>query len=110
LTTNALPPPVQIEEATVDQIAFPVNQLAHAAPGRGDMVFRYTGLSFIAPEKVHFKYRLDGYDRKWIDAADRRAAFYSNISPGTYTFRVMAANSDGIWNPAQATFAVYLAP
>ena len=110
LSINTLPPPVHIEEVTVDDQTLPLNQLAHAPPGRGDLVFRYTGLSFFASQKVHFKYKLDGYDRAWIDAGNRRAAFYSNIPPGTYTFRVMAANSDGVWNETEASFLVQLAP
>ncbi len=110
LSVNTLTPPVHIEEISVDDRSFDLHQLAEAAPGRGDLVFRYTGLSFFAPEKVRFKYRLEGYDRDWVEAGDRRAAFYSNIAPGTYTFRVIAANSDGIWNEEGAAFTIYLAP
>ena len=57
-------------------------------PGTRGLAFRYTGLSFTAPEKVQFKYRLDGYDRDWVNAGTRRRAFYTNIPPGRYTFRV----------------------
>ncbi len=110
LSINTLPPPVHIEEISVDQRSFDLHQSAEAEPGRGDLIFRYSGLSFFAPEKVRFKYRLEGYDRDWVDAGDRRAAFYSNIPPGTYTFRVIAANSDGIWNEEGAAFTIYLAP
>jgi signal transduction histidine kinase/ActR/RegA family two-component response regulator len=59
---------------------------------------------------VRFKYKLDGYDADWVDAADRRAAYYSNIPPGRYTFRVKAANNEGIWNEAGDSFEIYLAP
>jgi len=110
LTTNTLTPPVHIEEVCVDQRSFDLNNIAEASPGRGDLVFRYTGLSLLAPEKVRFKYRLEGYDRDWIEAGDRRAAYYSNIPPGSYTFRVIAANNDGMWNEAGATYTIYLAP
>ena len=81
-----------------------------AEPGRGDLVFRYTGLSFLAPEKVRFRYKLEGYDRDWVDAGDRRAAYYSNIPPGRYTFRVKAANNEGVWNEAGDSYEIYLAP
>jgi two-component system sensor histidine kinase/response regulator len=110
LTSNTLAPPVHIEEVKIDERAFALDRLAEAPPGRGDFVFRYTGLSFLAPEKVQFKYKLEGYDRDWIDAGGRRAAYYSNIPPGQYTFRVKAANNDGVWNEAGASYVLKLAP
>ena len=110
LTRNTLPPPVHIEDVSIDQHVFPSTEQADARPGRGDLAFRYTALSFMAPEKVRFKYRLDGYDIDWVDAADRRAAFYNNISPGRYTFHVKAANNDGVWNEAGDSYAIRLAP
>jgi PAS domain S-box-containing protein len=110
ITTNTLPPPVHIEEVSIDQQAFDLNERVNAPAGKGDLVFRYTGLSFLAPEKVRFKYKLEGYDRDWIDAGDRRAAYYSNIPPGQYAFRVIACNNDGIWNEKGATVMIYLAP
>src|SRR5581483_6965133 len=110
LTTNTLPPPVHVQEVSIDQHAFAANRAAEARPGRGDITIRYTGLSFLAPEKVRFKYRLEGYDRDWVDAGDRRAAFYSNIPPGRYTFHVIAANNDGVWNEAGSSLTIFLAP
>ncbi|HZS08624.1 MAG TPA: two-component regulator propeller domain-containing protein, partial [Blastocatellia bacterium] len=110
LTANALPPPVHIEEVSIDQQAFISGEAVSAPPGRGDITIRYTGLSFLAPEKVRFKYKLEGYDPDWVDAGDRRAAYYSNIPPGRYTFRVMAANNDGRWNETGDTRTLYLAP
>ena len=59
---------------------------------------------------MRFQYKLDGYDRDWIDAGDRRAAYYSNIPPGRYTFHVKAANNDGVWNEAGDAYPIYLAP
>ncbi len=110
LSTNTLPPPVHIEDVSIDGKVFRANQRADAEPGRGDLAFRYTGLSFLAPEKVRFRYKLEGYDRDWIDAGDRRAAYYSNIPPGQYTFQVKAANNDGVWNDAGDSCHIYLAP
>ena len=110
ISINTLPPPVRIEDATIDGHVFGRGQQAEAQPGRGDLAFRYTGLSFLAPEKVRFRYRLDGYDRDWVDAGDRRAAYYSNIPPGRYTFRVKAANNDGVWNERGDSYPIYLAP
>ncbi|HKX33641.1 MAG TPA: two-component regulator propeller domain-containing protein, partial [Blastocatellia bacterium] len=110
LTANTLPPPMHLEEVSIDQVAYKLNRAAEAPPGRGDLVIRYTGLSFLAPEKVRFKYKLDGYDRNWVDAGDRRAAYYSNIPPGQYTFRAMAANNEGVWNESVLAYSIYLAP
>src|SRR6185295_16061749 len=61
-------------------------------------------------EKVRFKYKLEGYDLDWVDAGNRRAAYYSNIPPGRYTFRVIAANNDGVWNEVGAAYTINLSP
>ena len=110
VTSNTLPPSVHIEEVRIDEHDFELNRTAEAPPGRGDLEIRYTGLSFFAPDKIRFKYKLEGYDREWVDAGDRRAAYYSNIPPGDYTFRAIAANNDGVWNETGASFALHLAP
>ncbi len=110
LSRNALPPPVHIEDVTIDARAFQSNQIADAAPGRGDLAFRYSAVSFLAPEKIRFKYKLEGHDPDWVDGGGRRAAYYSNIAPGRYTFRVKAANSEGVWNEAGAQRVIRLAP
>jgi signal transduction histidine kinase len=67
-------------------------------------------LSFVAPEKVRFKYRLDGYDRDWVDARERRVAHYTNVPPGAYTFRVRASNNDGVWSIQDATIGIVVVP
>jgi PAS domain S-box-containing protein len=110
ITINELPPPVHITSVTIDRQAFPLRSGAEAAPGRGDLGFLYSGVSFLAPEKMQFKYRLDGYDLDWIEAGSRREAYYSNIPPGNYTFRVIAANSDGVWNETGASITFRLRP
>jgi two-component system, sensor histidine kinase and response regulator len=111
LSINSVPPLVHIEEVKVDHHSLDLNQSpAVARPGRGDLVFHYTGLSFFAAEKVRFKYKLDGYDKDWVDAGDRREAYYSNIPPGSYIFRVMAVNSDGVWNEQGDSFKLDLRP
>ena len=110
LPSNSLAPPVHIEDVTIDRRSVDLLHRTEAPPGRGDLAFRYTGLSFLAPEKVRFKYKLEGYDLDWVDAGDRRAAYYSNIPPGRYTFRVTAANNDGIWNQVGDTHAIHLLP
>jgi signal transduction histidine kinase len=107
---NRLPPPVVIEQVLVDKTAADSHQSIRLRPGQSDLEIHYTGLSLTAPEKVRFRYRLEGYDRDWVDARERRVAYYTNISPGTYAFRVMAANNDGVWSTQDATIQVVVVP
>jgi hypothetical protein len=95
---NRLLPPVLIEQVLVDGQPLALRQQTACPPGKGQLEFHYTGLSFVAPERVKFKYKLEGFDRDWIDAGTRRVAYYTNIPPGKYQFRVKACNNDGIWN------------
>lgn len=110
LELNRVPPPVVIESATFDKHPVNTHAYVNAPPGNGELQFMYTALSYIAPERVRFKYRLEGFDDEWIDAADRRMAYYTNISPGDYTFRVIAANNDGLWNDTGASLSFTLRP
>ncbi len=98
IKTNMRPPPVVIEQTLIDRRLVPRTAQAEILPGRGDLEFHYTGLSFIDPDRVYYKYKLEPFDKEWIDAGTRRVAFYTNIPPGRYTFRVQACNNDGIWN------------
>ena|GEM_PF-3124498 len=106
--TNPLAPPVFIEQMIVDGAAVSANALL--APKSRQFEFHYTGLSFTAPEKVHFKYQLVGFDQDWVDAGTRRVAYYTNIPPGSYRFRVAACNNDGVWNEQGATVSFALRP
>jgi hypothetical protein len=67
--------------------------------------FHYTALSYLVTERVLFKYKLEGYDRDWVEAGTRRAAYYTNLPPGEYRFRVIACNNDGVWNAIGTNFA-----
>lgn len=104
-----LPPPVYVEELTVDKTTLlPPQGRAkdvplRLGPGRGEMEFRYAALSLAAPEKNRFKYKLDGVDGDWQDAGSRRTAYYNNVSPGHYRFHVIACNKDDVWNQTGAT-------
>ena len=80
------------------------------APGKHRVEFHYTGLSFGAPERVRFRYRLDGLDPEWVEADTRRTAFYGYVPPGQYHFHVTACNSDGVWNEAGASLALTVLP
>ncbi len=110
---NMLPPPVALERLQVDDVTQPLSgadSRLRVAAGRVHFEFDYAGLSFIAPQKVRYRYMLDGFDRGWTDAGARRAAYYTNIPPGRYTFRVQAANNDGIWSTTGAALSFELQP
>ena len=101
IITNQFPPPVVIEALLVDDRPekTPAGSLVlQIPPGRHRFEFQYAGLSFIAPEKMQFKYRLEGFDHEWLEAQTRRVATYNFVPPGQYTFQVIACNSDGVWN------------
>jgi len=107
---NLLPPLVAFERILVNgRVLCPASR-AVVPPGPGSLEFHFAGLSFIAPEKMKFKYRLEGYDQEWIDAGERRSAFYTNMSPGSYRFSAIACNNDGFWNEKGVSFEFTLKP
>jgi len=117
LRTNPLAPPVVIEGVSADNISAESFRVQNEAtpryrilPGRQRFEFRYTGLSFIASQRLHFKYRLEPLDDGWVDAGTERTANYSFIAPGEYTFRVIASNNDGVWNETGASVALTILP
>jgi signal transduction histidine kinase/ligand-binding sensor domain-containing protein/CheY-like chemotaxis protein len=103
-------PPVVIEEVAHDRKPQAPKPTMKFQPGRGDLEILYTALSFIDSEHLRFQYQLEGHDTKWIEAGTRRSAFYTNLSPGKYRFRVKACNHDGIWNEQGAAIDLYLQP
>jgi signal transduction histidine kinase len=107
---NATPPPVVIESVSLDRTTLDFRQPVAIYPGQAQLEIAYTGLSFIKPEHLRFKYRLEGLDRDWVEADNRRVAYYSHLPPGGYTFHVIAANSDGVWNETGALLAVTVYP
>jgi signal transduction histidine kinase/ligand-binding sensor domain-containing protein len=109
-TKNAVVPPVHVEQVIADGKTYPpAGDLALPALVR-TLEIDYTALSFIAPEKVRFRYKLEGHDVDWQDCGGRRQAFYTDLAPGRYQFRVKAANNDGLWNDAGATLIFSVAP
>jgi signal transduction histidine kinase/ligand-binding sensor domain-containing protein len=109
--TNQMVPPVVIEKLLVDErVAFDgtVPLPLQISPGRHRFEFQYTGLSYVNPDKVRFRYRLNGLETGWVDAQQNRVAYYDYIPPGIYDFQVIACNNDGIWNEtgANINFAV----
>ncbi len=102
ILVNNEAPPVLIEKLIVDNEAVKLDSVISLAPGKERLEIQYAGLSLYAPEKVKFKYKLDGFDREWQDAGTRRTAYYTNLAPRDYQFRVIACNNDGVWNEAGA--------
>jgi signal transduction histidine kinase/ligand-binding sensor domain-containing protein len=107
---NPLPPPVHIERVLVGKTPADTRRPVEVRPGRGDLEIHYTGLSLAAPEKVRFRYKLEGYDADWVDAGGRRVAYYTSAPPGRYVFRVVASNNDGVWSTEGAAVAVVVVP
>ncbi|HEY6805412.1 MAG TPA: two-component regulator propeller domain-containing protein [Pyrinomonadaceae bacterium] len=107
---NKEPPPVSIEQILVDDRQLTDSGAVQLSPVTTRLEFYYTALSYVAPDKVRFRYRLEGFDPDWIDAGAKRSASYTNLRPGKYTFRVLAANNDGVWNEQGAAFQFYLRP
>jgi signal transduction histidine kinase/ligand-binding sensor domain-containing protein len=104
LPFNRVPPPVHIEQVIADRKTYDVtsdgNAQLRVPPLVRDLQIDYTALSLTAPEKVFFRYKLEGRDRDWQDAGNRRQAFYNDLPPGNYRFRVRACNNSGVWNEA----------
>ena len=110
---NTIPPEVALERFAVDDVAQPLHGAGSwlkVRAGRVHFEFDYAGLSFVAPQKVRYRYMLQGFDRGWTEAGVRRAAYYTNIPPGRYTFRVQAANNDGVWSTTGAELNFELRP
>jgi ligand-binding sensor domain-containing protein/signal transduction histidine kinase len=107
---NAEPPPVVLEQVLVNGKPVAAAGEIELPPGRQTLEFRYAALSFLAPERVQFRHKLEGFDEDWVENGTRREAHYTNIPPGRYTFRVRASNNDGVWNEAGASQTLYLEP
>jgi len=99
-----------IESVIVDRKELAAIDNLKLAPHPRDVQIDYTSPTFTIPQKVKFRYRLDGYDHDWHDAGTRRQAFYTDLPPGKYSFRVIASNSDGVWNDNAAKLDFYVAP
>jgi ligand-binding sensor domain-containing protein/anti-sigma regulatory factor (Ser/Thr protein kinase) len=105
LSINQQPPPVVIEQinanrmdVTARNLNVDVSQPFHIPPGQGSLEIHYTALSYPAPGKNMYRYKLDGADSSWVNAGNGRVAKYMNLRPGTYRFQVVACNNDGVWN------------
>lgn len=112
VTAKPPPPPVVIEDVIVDGKSQDVSTLpALTAPaGKTRVEIRYTALSYSAPEKVRFKYRMEGLDSSWVDGGTKRSVDYSYLPHGHYQFQVQACNNDGVWSPQPASFQLIIPP
>jgi len=111
LAANVVPPPVHIEGLRADRQDYAIGAGRVALPALSrHLEIDYTALSLVASEKVRFKYRLEGSEAEWQDVGARRQAFYDNLAPGSYRFRVIASNNDGVWNEEGASIAFVIAP
>jgi signal transduction histidine kinase/ligand-binding sensor domain-containing protein len=117
---NTQPPPVVIEEMRINNQPVPHEAWQSAIhnpesaiqirPGQENFEIQYTALSFINSQNMRFKYNLEGADHDWVEAGARRTAYFSHVSPGEYTFKVIAANSDGVWNLTGASVRITVIP
>jgi PAS domain S-box-containing protein len=102
--------PVYVESVVADRKQYKPQTGLQLPPLTRDLQIGYTSPSFLIPQKVKFRYRLDGHDREWQDADTRREAFYTDLGPGKYRFHVIASNGNGVWNEAGASLDFVVAP
>ena len=103
-------PPVVVENPIVNGRSESPDRIGQLPPGQKNIEFNYTGLAYYLPPRLRFRYMLEGFDRDWIDAGNRREAFYTNLPPGSFRFRVTACNADNVCNEQGATVPFFLAP
>jgi ligand-binding sensor domain-containing protein/signal transduction histidine kinase len=116
LAFNKAPPPLHIEQMVADKktywqyITGTAAEKLRLSPRIHDLVINYAALSLVAPEKVHYKYKLEGQDTDWREVVNVREVHYSNLRPGPYRFRVIASNNSGVWNEQGDTLEFSVAP
>jgi signal transduction histidine kinase/ligand-binding sensor domain-containing protein len=107
---NRLAPLVQIEKVVADRVTFPGAGGLRLLPLTQNVEVDYTASSYAIPQRVRFRYKLEGYDKEWQEAGNRRQAFYTSLPPGQYRFRVIACNNDGVWNTVGALLPLEVMP
>lgn len=110
LTRNPVPVIPHLERVVADGVEYGAAAPIETPPGRHRLEIYFTAPSFVSPENLRFRFRLEGFDPGWTDAGTRRAAFYTNVPPGRYTFRVQARNEDGVWSTGTSEVGIYLRP
>ncbi|MEI9813208.1 MAG: triple tyrosine motif-containing protein [Acidobacteriota bacterium] len=104
------PPPVVIERPIVNGVPTSPDRISQLPGGQKNILFSFAGLSYFMPDQIHYRYRLEGFDKDWVDAGTRRDAIYTNLPPGDYRFQVTACNYDGPCNQQGAVISFALAP
>jgi signal transduction histidine kinase/ligand-binding sensor domain-containing protein len=107
---NPLPPPVTIETIYADDKRYDPHEMPGLPVLPANVRIEYTALSLSIPERVRFRYQLEGYDKNWQDGGTRRAASYTKLPPGHFRFHVIACNNDGVWNQTGAVAAIVVPP
>jgi signal transduction histidine kinase/ligand-binding sensor domain-containing protein len=110
IVRNTVPPPVLIESVTANGRKYNDSTFLRLPPRIANLQIAYTATSLTIPERVRFRYKLEGQDKEWQDAGTRREAFYTNLDPGSYQFRVIACNNDGVWNETGTVFPFVVLP
>ena len=110
LSFNTLPPPVHIEQVTADGKTYDATNGLRLPAHIRNLAIDYTALSFVAPTKMRFRYKLEGQNRNWHEVVNDRQVQYTNLAPGPYRFRVIASNNSGVWNEDGATLEFSIAP
>lgn len=110
LIVNTLLPPVAVEHVFVDGTDLDPDRIGRIGPGVERIELHYAAMSFVAPAAVKYRYRIEGFDRDWIDAGGNRVASYTNLPAGDYVFRAIASNNDGVWNDEGASVRFTIVP
>lgn len=107
---NKVPPPIYIESVRTSEGELKENKNIQLSHNEAFLEIQYSAINFTNPDKVKFRYRLEGLNDNWIEVGNRREALYSKIPPGEYKFRVIASNNDGFWNDEGASLDVIVTP
>ncbi len=110
ITENSIVPPVDVQSLLADGKPVPLTSRIEIPADVRRLEFQFAALSFVAPEKVQYRYRLSGLEPAWVDSRGQRQASYTNLAPGSYVFHVTAANNDGLWNESGARLTFYKRP
>ncbi|MFO1478100.1 MAG: two-component regulator propeller domain-containing protein [Verrucomicrobiota bacterium] len=110
LPVNRVAPPAHITRVRVNGREQASRTVTMPPRDSGELEIEYTAAGYVAPHRVQFRYQLEGYDADWVDAGTRRSAFYTNLKPGRYRFRVQACNADGFWGAVEEGLQLQLLP
>ncbi len=110
LPVNSQPPPIHLLRVRVDGDEYPVDREPDLKAGARNVEFEYGAIDYQAPERIRYRYRLEGFQPDWVDAGTRRSAYFTNLPPGSYRFQVKACNADEVWNEEGVSFRLVLRP